>query len=71
MHTIFWLLSVNDLMCPENAYERGIEKCRKEVQALKEGGETSERGQQKRTTKDEERLKALEQKLVDEKRRLF
>uniref|UniRef100_A0A183BYF4 THO complex subunit 2 n=1 Tax=Globodera pallida TaxID=36090 RepID=A0A183BYF4_GLOPA len=70
MHTIFWLLSVNDLLAPLTAYERGIDKCRKEMTDLQTNNETSSvRGATRRTAKDEERLKGLEQKLSDEMRR--
>lgn len=39
MHTIFWLLSVNDLSAPLTAYERGIDKCRKELIELQASSE--------------------------------
>ncbi|KAL3090360.1 hypothetical protein niasHS_006812 [Heterodera schachtii] len=71
MHTIFWLLSVSDLSAPLNAYERGIEKCRKEMTDLQTNNEVSSTrgGATRRTVKDEERLKGLEQKLSEEMRR--
>lgn len=59
-------------MVPNDAYERGIDKCKRELLEQQQNNveATGARGAQKRTAKDEERLRALEQKLTEEKRRL-
>ncbi|CAK5013732.1 unnamed protein product [Meloidogyne enterolobii] len=76
LHTIFWLLSVNDLIVPEAAYERNIEKIHKELKELhqvsSDSGLLGIRGGAatlRRTAKEEERLKSLELKLNEEKKR--
>uniref|UniRef100_A0A915LUF7 THO complex subunitTHOC2 C-terminal domain-containing protein n=1 Tax=Meloidogyne javanica TaxID=6303 RepID=A0A915LUF7_MELJA len=75
LHTIFWLLSVNDLIVPEAAYERNIEKIHKELKELhqvsSDSGLLGIRGGAatlRRTAKEEERLKSLELKLNEEKK---
>ncbi|CAD5208734.1 unnamed protein product [Bursaphelenchus xylophilus] len=58
LFTMFWMLSANDLEVSKAAYEREIEKIKKQLEAA-----TNSDASKKKQIKEEERLKTLEAKL--------
>jgi hypothetical protein len=65
---MFWLFSVNDLITPTGAYERELDRYRRELEALQKLSASDSKAA-KRASKDEERLKGQVQKLAIELRK--